>query len=556
MLTTWLLATPLSLAPADRELESVDWTVGYLHNVNRIFGDGNNPGTAMDGDAPLDGLIWNVAFDIEDVVRIVQYVYHLDFRGGGNGTFAPISTATYGARVTADVPLGDGGAIGGVLEGAYQRDVGSNPNDVETEYWNLEVNGKAGPVELRGGVEVLGGDSDGGDAFSTPLATLHAFNGWADQFLVTPATGLLDGDPRRRRSAEPAVLLPPLRVGVGQPRLWPGVQRADPLAAVEEGDDRDEVRELPRAALLGRHAEVLDLAQGQPLTPRLLPGHTSPMHVSELMSTDPVAVEPEASVEQAYELLERCGIRHLPVVRGAELLGVVSDRDLGTAVEELAARRFAAPEDSTLVVPTVRSVMGSELFAVQPDTDVLDATQLMLQRKVGCLPVAKDGQLAGLLTERDVLGAFLHGCEEGGGDTLNPPVSTRMTRNRISVEPRTPVEEALSMCAAADIRHLLVMGDSTTLCGIVSDRDLLKVAARAGETPVEQCMSREPVVIWPTAPLAAAARIMLMESVSSLPVVEEDRLVGILTITDLLDHCMTTRGALRPWSDDRSKPSS
>ena len=56
------------------------------------------------------------------------------------------------------------------------------------------------------------------------------------------------------------------------------------------------------------------------------------------MSTDPVTLSPDVSIDEAFELLERCGIRHLPVAEGEQVLGIVSERDLATAIEELGTR--------------------------------------------------------------------------------------------------------------------------------------------------------------------------------------------------------------------------
>jgi hypothetical protein len=63
---------------------------------------------------------------------------------------------------------------------------------VQADYGHFKVTGHAGPVDVTAGYESLGGSKTNGGAFSTPLATLHAFNGWADKFLNTPPTGLED----------------------------------------------------------------------------------------------------------------------------------------------------------------------------------------------------------------------------------------------------------------------------------------------------------------------------------------------------------------------------
>jgi hypothetical protein len=76
------------------------------------------------------------------------------------------------------------------LEAAHQSDYGSSPSSIDANYYLAELGAAYRRVNGKIGYEVLGGD--GHYAFQTPLATLHAFQGWADQFLVTPAAGLND----------------------------------------------------------------------------------------------------------------------------------------------------------------------------------------------------------------------------------------------------------------------------------------------------------------------------------------------------------------------------
>ena len=73
-----------------------------------------------------------------------------------------------------------------------QSDGGDNPVSYDASYYLAEVNGKSGNFFGSIGYEVLGSD-DGNKAFSTPFATLHKFNGWADQFLSTNGGGLTNG---------------------------------------------------------------------------------------------------------------------------------------------------------------------------------------------------------------------------------------------------------------------------------------------------------------------------------------------------------------------------
>ncbi|MBN8214527.1 MAG: alginate export family protein [Xanthomonadales bacterium] len=102
---------------------------------------------------------------------------------------AAASSATYGLRWTGTQPQG---ALtwGWTAEIARQRDHADNPLDFSHAYWLLEPSLQAEGIAYKAGWEHLGGN--GSHALQTPLATLHAFNGWADKFLVTPARGLDD----------------------------------------------------------------------------------------------------------------------------------------------------------------------------------------------------------------------------------------------------------------------------------------------------------------------------------------------------------------------------
>ena len=102
---------------------------------------------------------------------------------------AAASSATYGLRWTGSRPLAKT-TFGWTLEAARQHDYAENPQQFSHSYWLLEPVLTVRGIALRTGWEHLGGN--GRHALQTPLATLHAFNGWADKFLVPPANGLED----------------------------------------------------------------------------------------------------------------------------------------------------------------------------------------------------------------------------------------------------------------------------------------------------------------------------------------------------------------------------
>ena len=125
--------------------------------------------------------------------RIVGYSYLLDLENGAG--FAN-SCQTYGAYFAGTAPITDKISIGYRAEYAHQTDYKESPQDYAVDYYNLELSATMKPVSIGAGYEVLGTDDNGAGTgsvgFKTPLATLHAFNGWADVFLNTPAKGLRD----------------------------------------------------------------------------------------------------------------------------------------------------------------------------------------------------------------------------------------------------------------------------------------------------------------------------------------------------------------------------
>lgn len=154
----------------------------FVANADRI-----NSELSPIGDARMDSHLLHVERKFEGWGKLSVYDYYLDF---DDADFHYGSTNSLGARFAGQHGLGERLDLLYGVELAHQTDVGDNPEDVSETYRLLELGAKAGIVTGKVGWEVLGGDGDA--AVQTPLATLHAFNGWADKFLVTPTNGLVD----------------------------------------------------------------------------------------------------------------------------------------------------------------------------------------------------------------------------------------------------------------------------------------------------------------------------------------------------------------------------
>jgi CBS domain-containing protein len=131
------------------------------------------------------------------------------------------------------------------------------------------------------------------------------------------------------------------------------------------------------------------------------------MRVSELMSCGVVTIEQSASCREAVARMHQARVRHLPVVDGAaRIVGVVTDRDLrhrlfaGDAFREIGT----VPLGRLLEGIAVAAIMSAPAVTVPADADLVDAARLMLEDKVGSLPVVgADGRVVGILTETDLL---------------------------------------------------------------------------------------------------------------------------------------------------------
>ena len=130
------------------------------------------------------------------------------------------------------------------------------------------------------------------------------------------------------------------------------------------------------------------------------------MRVKELMSRVVMTVGTEDSCREALTRMRELKLRHLPVMdlRG-KMAGMLTDRDLRHYLFDPAVMRRIGmtPVDALLEAVSVREIMSAPVVSVEPEEEVETAVGLMRERKVGSLPVVKDGQVVGILTETDVL---------------------------------------------------------------------------------------------------------------------------------------------------------
>jgi acetoin utilization protein AcuB len=140
------------------------------------------------------------------------------------------------------------------------------------------------------------------------------------------------------------------------------------------------------------------------------------MTIRELMTGGLITVRAETSVRQARDLLAKEGIRHLPVTGpGGVLAGIVTDRDIRLNLPSRATSLSAQEITHLLSRLTVAEIMTRSVITIGPDRPARDGAQLMLEHKIGALPVLDDGHLVGIITETDIVRAFVRTTAPAGG---------------------------------------------------------------------------------------------------------------------------------------------
>jgi CBS domain-containing membrane protein len=145
----------------------------------------------------------------------------------------------------------------------------------------------------------------------------------------------------------------------------------------------------------------------------------APTVVADIMTHAPEVLREEDNLEQVARLMARLHVRHLPVVDGKRLVGLLSHHDvLRLTLSELMTHSAAGAsterrlEQNTFVV----KVMTRDPLRVTPQTSLAEAARLLYESKVSCLPVVKDGdELVGIVTESDFLGLLVSMLQRSPG---------------------------------------------------------------------------------------------------------------------------------------------
>jgi len=132
------------------------------------------------------------------------------------------------------------------------------------------------------------------------------------------------------------------------------------------------------------------------------------LQVRDLMTDTLFTLRPQDDLTVLYDLMDAKHIRHVPIVdRERELVGLVTQRDLSRSA-------LGTQEDAPLSLQRemlrrrrIREIMATEVDTVEPDEDLRVAADMLIENKIGCLPVVEGTHLVGILTESDFVRLFV-----------------------------------------------------------------------------------------------------------------------------------------------------
>lgn len=257
------------------------------------------------------------------------------------------------------------------------------------------------------------------------------------------------------------------------------------------------------------------------------------MRVKDLMSLQPITIEPKDTLSIASQTMLWFSVRHLPVVERGDLVGMLSERDI------LRARaRGAALGDQ------VALAMSSPPLYAHPDDSVVEAAERMASHKLGALPVIDRGALVGLLTSTDLLAAEVADFFVPRRELPLQRAKDIMTSKVITVAPEDLIMEAVAKLAKGRVRHLPVIDREGKLIGFLSDRDLelpfgLSLVSESDPDTmpkyVRDLIRGKPSTLSPETPIGELIRLFAHRRLEAAPVVSATgHLEGVVSYVDLL----------------------
>jgi len=258
-----------------------------------------------------------------------------------------------------------------------------------------------------------------------------------------------------------------------------------------------------------------------------------------------ITMAPTTPIYDAIQIMVKEGFRRIPVVDPGtkRLRGIITATDIidylgGGEKFQIIQRKYAGNFFKAINEP-VKSIMTREIVSIPIFAKISDAIELMKEHNVGGLPVVdEENRVWAIVTERDIVMIFT-------GKISRVSVAELMSKKVITATPKASISEAEKTMIERGFRRLPIVSDHK-LVGVVTVMDILRffgsgqvfkhlqsgTIVQVLQTSILEIAVKDVITIKPNIDVGQAARIMQEKNIGALPVVEDGKLVGIITERD------------------------
>ncbi len=271
--------------------------------------------------------------------------------------------------------------------------------------------------------------------------------------------------------------------------------------------------------------------------------------INSVGTLDVVSVPQTMKILSAIETLTKSGFRRLPIVDPGtlRLKGLITARDVVNFLGGGELFKLINVKHSgnflAAINESVSKLMSHEVITLPPDAPLIDAIEIIIKERIGGIPmVNEEGILCGIITERDVMKVLCKSMSD-------TKVSDVMTKSLLVVTPEAPVSQVTKVMISNKFRRLPIVKDDV-LFGIITATDIVRYVGtgqvfdkivtgnvtEAIDVPVRSLITGKLFTILPDATITDVARMMISKNVGALPVIEDNKLLGLITEFDLVRY--------------------
>lgn len=245
--------------------------------------------------------------------------------------------------------------------------------------------------------------------------------------------------------------------------------------------------------------------------------------VSDYMNTVVVTVNLNSSMEEILGILSRESSGRVIVLDQDKPVGIITTRSIVAALSEYGLDIFNLK---------AKDLMSEDLITVTPDTDIVNAIKIMINNNIGGLPVVENQAIRGLFTERDIINIVAELKFAGIVDSI-------MTTKIETIPQNSTILDAAKVMTLKGVRRLPIVNEYRMI-GIITAADIVKYLDKHKQVGnVLDAGTKNPWSITRYTSIVDAAKIMKEKKIGTLPVIDESKLVGIVTERDLMYSLLT-----------------